>query len=569
MAFNQLIEYAKAHPKIKHIIFDITDRMTRNDIDKVKINDLIHNHGKIIHFSRSNKVYDSSSSPDDVFMLDIEVAVAKKMSNDISRKVKMGMQEKAEQNLYPSIAPLAYMNIKDTKGRRIEINQAQSTHLRSAFHMMATGTYSLEMLVTHLNAAGFRTNNDCKISKSSLAHTLKNSFYYGVFNWRGKQYQGSHEPLITKAVFDQVQRVLSGKHHPFINHKNFAFNNLMRCGVCDCTVLGEEKRKSSGARYVYYHCSFSKGRHDPREYIPENRLAALFEDPVRRVVITPEQAEWLQEGLTIRTQSARQSHEDCLATLQTQHDRVSQRLNKLFDNRMDGTIADETFARAKEAEYVAEMNDLKYRIDTAKKQNPNFLENGIKALELINLLYSQYLAADVHEKAVILKKLASNYTLSDATPCPTYRRPFSIFAKGPSCPTWLPKADTVRVAQTQTVQLLVKFHSRRGKAVMYSLDLPLPEKKRRIPRTPTNIVQEALRIKDYMATKKNCSKAAKELKIFRRRIPKLLTIANNLPADFIERMTTCTDPKILKKFKLCRLYRIASLDKEQMIKTLA
>ena len=83
------------------------------------------------------------------------------------------------------------------------------------------------------------------------------------------------------------------------------------------------------------------------------------------------------------------------------------------------------------------MNDLKYRIDAAKKQNPNFLENGIKALELINLLYSQYLAADVHEKAVILKKLASNYTLNDATPCPTYRRPFSIFAKGPSCPTWL------------------------------------------------------------------------------------------------------------------------------------
>ena len=84
------------------------------------------------------------------------------------------------------------------------------------------------------------------------------------------------------------------------------------------------------------------------------------------------------------------------------------------------------------------MNDLKYRIDAAKKQNPNFLENGIKALELINLLYSQYLAADVHEKAVILKKLASNYTLNDATPCPTYRRPFSIFAKGLSCPTWLP-----------------------------------------------------------------------------------------------------------------------------------
>ncbi|MBF0569215.1 MAG: recombinase family protein [Candidatus Omnitrophica bacterium] len=437
VAFNQVIEFAKSHPKIKHIIFDITDRMTRNDIDKIKINDLIHNHGKIIHFARSNKIYDQSSSPDEIFMLDIEVAVAKKMSNDISRKVKMGMQEKAEQNLYPSIAPLAYMNIKDTKGKRIEINQAQAPHLRSVFHMMATGNYSLEMLVIHLNAAGFRTNNDCKISKSSLAHALKNPFYYGVFTWRGKQYQGSHDPLITKSVFDQVQRVLSGKHHPFINHKNFAFNNLIRCGICGCTVLGEEKRKANGVRYIYYHCSFSKGRHEPHEYVPENRLANLFEEPVRRVVITPEQAEWIREGLAIRAQSARQSHEDRLSSLQAQLSRVNQRLNKLFTDRMDGKIYDEDFARYKEAEYAAEINDLKYQIEATRKRNPNFLENGIKALELINLLYSQYLAADVHEKAVILKKLASNYVLNDATPCPTYRRPFSIFAKGPSCPTWL------------------------------------------------------------------------------------------------------------------------------------
>ncbi|MBF0595428.1 MAG: recombinase family protein [Candidatus Omnitrophica bacterium] len=281
VAFNQVIEYAKAHPKIKHIIFDITDRMTRNDIDKIKINDLIHNHGKIIHFARSNKIYDKSSSPDDIFMLDIEVAVAKKMSNDISRKVKMGMQEKADQGFYPSISPLGYINNRQT--RLIDINPVQAPHLRVAFQMMATGNYSLEMIVKHLDSVGFRTNTGARIRKSSLAHALKNPFYYGVFVWNSKQIQGTHEPLIDKATFDRVQLVLSGKRHPHIHRKDFPFNNFFTCDICDCTILGEEKRKANSNRYVYYHCSFSKGRHENGPYIPPNRLAEIMAEPVKQV----------------------------------------------------------------------------------------------------------------------------------------------------------------------------------------------------------------------------------------------------------------------------------------------
>ena len=94
-AFNQLIEFAKRHNEIKHIIFDITDRMTRNDFDKLKIYTLINEYNKTIHFARSNKRINKESGYDDEFMFDIEVAVAKKMSNDISRKTKMGMTEKA------------------------------------------------------------------------------------------------------------------------------------------------------------------------------------------------------------------------------------------------------------------------------------------------------------------------------------------------------------------------------------------------------------------------------------------------------------------------------------------
>lgn len=78
-----MLEYAKKHDEVKNIIFDVTDRMIRNDMDKIRIYTLIKLHDKKIHFSRSNKTIDKSSGSEDEFMVDIEVAVAKKMSSDI------------------------------------------------------------------------------------------------------------------------------------------------------------------------------------------------------------------------------------------------------------------------------------------------------------------------------------------------------------------------------------------------------------------------------------------------------------------------------------------------------
>jgi len=153
-AFNLLIEYAKRHDEIKHIIFDVTDRMTRNDFDKLKIYTLIKEHGKTIHLARSNKVFDKNSGSEEEFMLDIEVAVAKKQSNDISRKTKMGMLEKAEQGLYPSVAPIGYKNNRLT--HLIEVDEERALFIRKAFTLMASGSYSLAAIVKILNQEGFR-----------------------------------------------------------------------------------------------------------------------------------------------------------------------------------------------------------------------------------------------------------------------------------------------------------------------------------------------------------------------------------------------------------------------------
>ena len=437
IAFNQLIDHSKRHPEIEHVIFDVTDRMTRNDFDKLKVFTLIKEFDKTVHFSRTNKTISKDSGSDDEFMFDIEVAVAKKMSNDISRKAKMGMLEKAEQGEYPSAAPIGYLNNKTTG--LIEIDPERAPFVKLAFRDMASGNYSLRTLAGRMEREGLRSRNGVIVTKSSLAHLLKNPFYYGSFVWKGKLYRGIHELIIRKQQFDQVQCILSGKGHSFrVNRNGFAFNNLLRCEKCGCKVLGEKKK----GEYTYYHCTFSKGRHrDDNSYIREDRLAMLFEDSVRRVTISEEIASWIKDVLAESGSNQVEIHDQKMTALLSQKARIERRLSGLYDLRIDGGIDDDMY-KAKENEYKSQLIDTDLAIEQGQGINSRFYEDGCKILELSNRLFPLYLRSDTEDKARILRLIASNYVLSGQTISATYSKPFVFLENLPIRPTKHPRQDS-------------------------------------------------------------------------------------------------------------------------------
>ncbi|MEI7752444.1 MAG: recombinase family protein [Candidatus Omnitrophota bacterium] len=433
VAFNQLVEYAKRHKEIKDIIFDVTDRATRNDFDKLKIWSLVKEFGKTIHFARSNKILNHESGSDDEFMLDIEVAVAKKMSNDISRKAKMGMQEKAEQGLYPSTAPTGYKNNPVTG--LIDIEQDKAPHIKRMFELMSTGNYSCEMLSELLYKEGFRNKRGTRSHKSAIAHYLRNPIYYGAFRWKGLLMQGSHTPIISKELFDKVQDVISGKSKVHIHRKGFAFNNLIFCGECGCKVVGELQKG-----HHYYHCTFSKGRHEGKgRYLRGEKISDLVSDRVREVTLDRQTIDWVKENLRVRSKAAIELQEKRLAALKTQHETVSNRMSRLYDAKFDGTITEEVFT-AKEKEYQGQLLEIKANMEGMQTTNPNYYDDGCQILELSNRLHSLYVAATYEEKGQIANILASNFTLVDVSLVPKWRKPFSFFAEGLSRSRWLPEA---------------------------------------------------------------------------------------------------------------------------------
>jgi site-specific DNA recombinase len=97
-----------------------------------------------------------------------------------------------------------------------------------------------EMGLTHPNSGR-------PIMKAQVHRMLQNPIYYGEFVWLEKRYQGSHDALITRDRFDQVQAVLHRKPRATYPKQKHAFMGLLKCARCGCSMTAEKKK----GKYIY------------------------------------------------------------------------------------------------------------------------------------------------------------------------------------------------------------------------------------------------------------------------------------------------------------------------------
>ena len=92
-AFGQMVEYLKAHPSIRALLVEKTDRLYRNLKDWVTVDEL----DVEMHFPKEGVVLSRESRSSEKFMHGIKVLMAKNYIDNLSEEARKGMQEKAEQ----------------------------------------------------------------------------------------------------------------------------------------------------------------------------------------------------------------------------------------------------------------------------------------------------------------------------------------------------------------------------------------------------------------------------------------------------------------------------------------
>jgi site-specific DNA recombinase len=421
--------------KANILLVEKTDRLTRNFKDYVEIDDLINTHGLEVHLVKEGEVLGPNAKSHTKFIHGIKVVLAKNYIDNLSDEVKKGMYEKAEQGHFPSMAPYGYRNNRET--RLIDVDEARAPFVRRAFDLYASGNYSLNQVRERLLQEGFCFREKRpKINKSSLELMLKNIFYTGDFIMKGKFYKGKHTPLISLAMFERVQEVFDLANKPKLTKKNFVFSGLMTCEYCGCSITSEIKK----GRYVYYHCTNGRGKCE-NSWAREEAISEQFEAALKRIRLSEEDLQWIIPMLKSHHKDEISFHQDRVQELQRRQSKLLNRTDLIYEDKLDGKITEELWQR-KHAEYKQELKQVEESLRQHQKGKLDYVENGIKILELARDAHSRYLKESDLEKRRILNFTLSNSTLKAGKLSYTYTLPFEMIAKYAALNKWWAVLDS-------------------------------------------------------------------------------------------------------------------------------
>src|SRR4030043_1977173 len=154
--------------------------------------------------------------------------------------------------------------------------------------MYSTGEYPLAQLRKIINSLGLVGKKGKMLSVSNYQYMLKNKIYYGMIEYNGELYDGKHEPIITKKLFDLCQEVMANKSKPKSPKlKPYIFRGFFRCGECGCFITTETQKGHN-----YLRCTKRKNPCSQR-YAREEIITSEIQKEIKKVSLPDDWAKWM------------------------------------------------------------------------------------------------------------------------------------------------------------------------------------------------------------------------------------------------------------------------------------
>lgn len=202
-----------------------------------------------------------TDNPNEKFLLMILCSQAKLENDNRGINVKRGIRAKCEMGWRPGNAPVGYINRSFSGVKDIVVDPDRGHVITELFGKAAKG-WSGRQIKRWLDNINFTNKSGKAVTLSQVYVILNNSFYHGEFEYpegSGKVYQGAHQPLVKKALFEQIKDTRLIPLRAAWGTKNFAFKEIFKCGSCGASITAEEKFKhlldGSINRHVYYRCT--------------------------------------------------------------------------------------------------------------------------------------------------------------------------------------------------------------------------------------------------------------------------------------------------------------------------
>ncbi len=311
------------------------DRLARNSVDGGRIIYMLDT-GKINSLKFPTFWFDNT--PQGKFMLNISFGQSKYYVDNLSENVKRGIRQKLRKGIWPGRAPFGYTN--DLRNHTILPDPEKHKLVKRIFELYATGEYTFEQLIRKFD---IRTKTDKIMMPGDMQHILKNPFYSGVFRFNGELHEGAHKPIITKKLFDdaQVVMVARGKRRKKSSH-GYIFTDLMSCGNYGRAITAEKQKG-----HVYYRCTKKRTNCDEK-YIREEDLLNQFREAIQKVSLPDDLGEQMLVKLDNEAVLNKQASSAHVVALDGQITVFKEKMNKLLDSHLDGTVDKADYLAKKE-----------------------------------------------------------------------------------------------------------------------------------------------------------------------------------------------------------------------------
>lgn len=405
------------------------NRLARNPEEGGKILQLLQD-GIIKEIrTASGEIYTPDS---DHFILQIHFGMANQYSRNISRDVKRSLVHKAERGEYPRRAILGYETIGERGSKNLKPHPTEAQLIRKASEMAATKNYSLNYICNFLHKNGLRTKNGKRIGKSHLYSILTNIVYTGHFFYQGELYKGTYQPIVSKPLFDRVQKALKDRSKAKINTWDKLYNGLLRCSHCGCAITTSHKTKhykktNRDATYVYLHCTKRRGNCDEEPITLES-----FEEQLKDIVlsISLDKEVW---SLGVELLKEKHKHEteaniNNLGHLQELYKGFQEKLNRLVDMRASEELTREEFIYQKET-LLKEQAGVKSLLDDNEQTSHNWLELAEDFLNTAFYARDIIQDGDYTEKRNLIMAVGENLFLDNKKLDFSFKKPYDILLK--------------------------------------------------------------------------------------------------------------------------------------------
>lgn len=251
-----LIKSIKNHEVDVVVVYKL-DRFTRSQKDCINLLDDIFIPNNC-DFVSINENFDTST-PYGRAMIGILSVFAQLERETIRERTVMGRIERAKEGLYSGNTriPIGY----DYVDGKLIINEYEAMQIREMFDMYIKGasTWSIYSL---FKEKGYTTKHGPWSGAGVIRRLLKSRLYHGELKYKGEHYQGKHEAIISKEVWEKAQYTNKLIHETLTGQSKRPFSSshlltgLLYCGNCGAKMHGKTRSKSEYPVYMCY--SFSK-----------------------------------------------------------------------------------------------------------------------------------------------------------------------------------------------------------------------------------------------------------------------------------------------------------------------